>query len=710
VYGNLIFNTETTLFYNKNTMKKQLFIGLAIAFAAFGTAKAQSNDPVVMEFAGQKVTKSEFVKSFKQANNINPDAAPTACTYEKRKALEEYVDLYANFRLRLYDAYAKKYDTATSLRNEYRTYRNEMALPYLIDSTELETLLHQTYERNKYAVRASHIMVRLDANAAPKDTLKAYNKAMDIYKRVMAGEDFAQLAEELSDDESARSFVGNNGQKYDGNRGDIGCFTVFQMVPEFENACYSMKVGEISKPVRSMYGYHIIKLTDKIKAYGKVSLQHIWIREDPEKPELAENKINDAYKKLQEGESFGSVVRNYASFLAREQTEPGLMQDLPINQVTPEYLHEMQFIKEGEYTKPFKSPYGWHIVKKVKTEQIPPYEDMQAMYRSKLTANQYNNIPQTKFIEKCKKEYKFTDYTQKKPSLLDPVISLLNDTVFRGKWKYDGSADNTNTLCEINGRKYTAHDFALFIEKTQRFENRLYDYGVYVNKRYKLFTDRKILEHADSLLELNNEEFRNQMNEFRDGLVIFAYNDQNIWSRATSDTAGLKEFYETSSKQYSLDNPDHAIYFWEERADVTTAFIADSAYIKPSKAKKIAQKIMFKEKGTPEQLRDELKKNLSRKCTEEHPIGIVARKIEKSDISAPKGDQWNVGVYINPSVKGYKVVCVTELLNPELKSLRSAKGYYINNYQNELERQLIESLRKKYNLVIHQDVIDTITW
>ena len=124
----------------------------------------------------------------------------------------------------------------------------------------------------------------------------------------------------------------------------------------------------------------------------------------------------------------------------------------------------------------------------------------------------------------------------------------------------------------------------------------------------------------------------------------------------------------------------------------------------------IKEKIMFKEKGTPEQLRDELKKNLSRKCTEEHPIGIVARKIEKSDISAPKGDQWNVGVYINPSVKGYKVVCVTELLNPELKSLRSAKGYYINNYQNELERQLIESLRKKYNLVIHQDVIDTITW
>lgn len=709
MYGNLIFNTETTLFYNKNTMKKQLFIGLAIAFAAFGTAKAQSNDPVVMEFAGQKVTKSEFVKSFKQANNINPEAAPTACTYEKRKALEEYVDLYANFRLRLYDAYAKKYDTATSLRNEYRTYRNEMALPYLIDSVELENLLRQTYERNQYAVRASHIMVKLENNATPKDTLKAYNKAMDIYNRVKAGEDFAKLAEELSDDESARSFVGNNGQKYDGNRGDIGFFTVFQMVPEFENACYNMKVGEISKPVRTSFGYHVIKLTDKVKAYGKISLQHIWIREDPENPNLAENKINDAYKKIQNGESFGSVVRNYASFLVRDQKEPGLMQNLTINQVTPEYLHEMQFIKEGEYTKPFKSPYGWHIVKKVETEQIPAFEEMQAMYRSKLTANQYNNIPQNKFIEKCKKDYKFTDYTQKKPSLLNSVISLLNDTVFKAKWKYNGDADKTDALCEINGRKYTAHDFALFIAKTQFFEMIPYDLSVYANKRYKVFVDRKILEHADSLLELNNKEFRNQMQEFRDGLVIFAYNDDLIWTKATTDTAGLKAFYETSRKQYSLDNPEHAIYFWEERADVTLALIPDSACIKPSKAKKIAQKIMLKEKGTPKQLRDELLKNYNRKAPDKN-VGMVARKIEKSDISAPKGDQWNVGIYINPSVKGYKVVCVTELLDPELKSLSAARGYYINNYQNYLEQQLIENLRKKYNLVIHQDVIDSITW
>lgn len=702
-------------------MKKQLVIGLAIAFAAAKIASAQSNDPVVMEFAGEKITKSEFVRSFKQANNINPEAAPTACTYEKRKALEEYVELYANFRLRLYDAYAKKYDTSAALRNEYRTYRHEMALPYLIDSVELENMLRRTYERNHYAIRASHIMIRVEQNAAPKDTLKAYKKAMEIYEKAMSevnsasqkgiseDEAFAALATQLSEDETARPFVGNNGQKYDGNRGDIGFFTVFQMVPEFENAAYSMKIGEISKPVRSSYGYHIIRKTDKVKAYGNVSFQHIWVRENEDQnPEIAESKINEAYKKIQNGEDFGTVVRNYSSFTVRDTKVPGLM-EMPINQMPADYLHEIQNINTGEYTKPFKSPYGWHIVKVLKTDTIPPYEEMQAMYRSKFTASQYGNVPQAKFIEKCKKDFRFADNTQKNPSLLGPVLAVLNDSVFQAKWKYNGSADNTQTLFELNNRKYTAHDFALFIEKTQRREY-LYDLSVYMNNHYKSFINQQILEIADSLLELNNMEFRNQMGEFRDGLVIFAYNDENIWSRATSDTAGLASFYEIDSKRHSLDNPEDAIYFWNERARVTIVFIADSACIKPAKALKIAQKVALKENGTPEQIRDAIKDKISRKCTDEHPVGISSRLMEKNDISAPKGDKWKIGVYANPSVKGYKVICVTELRDPELKSLRSARGYYINNYQNELERQLTENLRKKHNLVIHQDVIDSITW
>ncbi|MBR4803103.1 MAG: peptidylprolyl isomerase, partial [Bacteroidales bacterium] len=526
---------------------------------------------------------------------------------------------------------------------------------------------------------------------------------------ISENEAFAKLAEELSDDESARSFIGNNGQKYDGNRGDIGFFTVFQMVPEFENAAFNMKIGDISKPVRSSYGYHIIKVTDKVKAYGNISFQHVWIRLDDDTSGIAEKKIMDAYKKIKEGEDFGTVVQNYASFSTRNEKEPGLM-NMPINQIPPDYLAAIQNIKDGEYTKPFKSSWGWHIVKVIKTETIPPYEDLKDMYRSRLSTKQYGNLPQTKFIAKCKKDYNFTDNVQKSPSLLQTVLSALNDTVFLAKWVYYGNADKSNALFTINGKKYTAHDLANYIEKSQR-RAIPYDLSVYLNKQYNSFIDKTILETADSLLEINNAEFHNQMQEFRDGLVIFAYNDDLIWSKASSDTAGLNAFYETDSKRYSLDNPEDSIYFWDYRAKLTITYISDSTCIKPEKTKKLANKILLKQKGNGEQLYTTIRKNLSRKCTDEHPVGYVVRMLEKKDASAPKGDKWNIGMYSEPyRDKGYKVICVTELRDPELKKLHSAKGYYINNYQNYLEQQLIENLRKKYNLVIHQDVIDSITW
>lgn len=692
-------------------MKKQLIIGLTIALSACGALKAQSNDPVVMEFAGQKITKSEFVKSFKQANNINPEAAPTACTYEKRKALQEYVDLYANFRLRLYDAYAKKYDTATDLRNEYRKYRHEMALPFLIDSTELETLLKQTYERNQHAVRASHIMVKLESNASPKDTIVAYNKAMEIYNKAIApGADFEKLAIELSEDEQARDFVANNGQKYDGNHGDIGFFTVYQMVPEFENTAFSLKVGEISKPVRSSYGYHIIKLTDKVKAYGNIKFQHIWVKtNDTLNKQIAENKIKEAYKKIQDGDNFGTVVRNYASFIVRGKEEPGLM-ELPVNQIPPEYLHNIQGLKDGQYTQPFETQWGWHIVKVLHTENIPPFDSLKESYRTRITSAQYGNAPQAKYIENFKKNHKFVDHTIKSPSLLDPVLAALNDTVFQAQWKYNGQADNKKALFEFDGKIFTAHDFAKHIEKTQ---HRTFPFplSVYLERNYKSYIETTILETADSLLELNNKEFRSTMNEFRDGLVIFAYNDDNVWSKASSDTAGLREFYNTNSKLRSLDNPNDSNFFWDQRAKTTLVYIADSACLQPQKALKSTEKILLKKKLDPKTLFNTLEKSISKKCTSEHPIGMNTKLIEKKDPSAPKSDNWKIGAYVEPNEnKGYKVVCVTQLRDPELKSLRSAKGYYINDYQNFLETQLIENLRKKYNLVIHQDVIDSITW
>lgn len=691
-------------------MKKQLSIVLCGLLSLTQVIFAQTDDdPVALEIAGEKITKSEFVKSFKQANNINPSAAPTACTYEKRKALEDYVELYTNFRLKLHDAYANKYDTSAALNNEYKIYRNEMAMPYLIDSASLQSLLRQTYERNKYVVRASHIMVKVSPNATPKDTLEAYNKAMDIYKRVIAGEDFASLAEELSDDQSARKSVDERGMQHDGNRGDVAYFTVFDMVHEFENAVYSMKTGDISKPVRSKFGYHIIKKTGMEKVYGKVSLQQIWIRPNLTNPEIAEKRANDIYAQLQAGADFSDMVRKYSAGMDKNDSVPGLVKSTPVQFSYVGYVPEIAKLKAGEYSKPFSSEFGWHIIKIVSKEEIPAFEDMEEFYKSKITTAQYGNIPQTKFIENCKKSYKFTDNAAKNKKLTESVAGLLNDSVFMGVWKYSGNLKSDEVLFSSNGKDFTQADFARFIEKSQKYE-KIYDYGVYVNNKYNDFVNQKILQQADSLLELNNTEFRNTMREFRNGLVIFAYNDALIWHKASDDTAGLRRFYERESVKHDINDPAQSMYFWDYRARIVDIFINDSVCLKPSKAIRTIRKLAIDEGKTPSEINDALTPKLSRKCKEEHPIGYASRTIEQKNSKAPDGNSWKVGVYATPRTKGYRVQCVTQLLDPTRKSLGAARGYYINDYQNELERDLIKSLREKYKVVVNQDVIDSITW
>ncbi len=690
-------------------MKKQLSLVLCGLLSLTQVIFAQTEDPVVMEIAGEKITKSEFVKSFKQANNINPSASPTACTYEKRKALEDYVELYTNFRLKLHDAYANKYDTSTALNNEYKVYRNEMAMPYLIDSASLNNLLRQTYERNRYVVRASHIMVKLNPNPTPKDTLEAYNKAMDIYNRVMAGEDFATLAEKLSDDQSARRRVDEQGRTLDGNRGDVAYFTVFDMVYEFENAVYPMKIGEISKPVRSKYGYHIIKKTGQEEVYGKVVLQQLWLRPNLSNPELTEKRAQDIYSQLMEGADFSEMIRKYSSGTDKNDSLPGLVKSIPVQFSYIGYVPEIAKLKNGEISKPFQSEFGWHIIKILNKEDIPAFEDMEEFYKSKITTAQYGNIPQNKFIETCKKNYKFSDNTVKNGKLLKSITGLLNDSIFMGKWKYAGNLKNNEILFSSNGKNFTQADFAKFIEDKEKYE-KIYDIDVYVNNKYNDFINTKILQQADSLLELNNTEFRNTMQEFRNGLVIFAYNDAKIWHKASEDTAGLRKFYERENVKHDINDPAQAMYFWDYRVKIIDIFINDSVCLKPSKAIKMIKKLAIDEGKSPSEINEALTPKLSRKCNIEHPIGYAARTIEQKSSKAPDGDTWKVGVYATPRTKGYRVQCVTQLFDPTQKSLGAARGYYINDYQNELEQNLIKYLHEKYKVVINQDVIDSITW
>lgn len=700
-------------------MKKVLTVVLVLV-AALSTAMAQNaTDPVVFEIDGKPVYKSEFMKNFLHSIGKDPAAAPTACTYEKRQALEEYVRLYVNFRAKLADAYALGYDTMASLCKELKTYRDELSGGYLIDSATMWDLLHEAYERNQYVLHAAHILVPCAENALPEDTVAPYQHAMELYNRAVAGEDFYALAgEEMRQQRSNNPdpTVRQRADQINPTEGDLGCFTVFDMIYPFESAVYSMQPGEVHKPVRTIYGYHIIKLFERHKYYGKVTISHIWISD---KDANASKRIRAAYEQLQGGEDFAKVAKNYSSDRGAGSKGSELT-DMPCNQLPTEYIAAIaDGMKPGDISKPFQSRYGWHIIKLIAQEEQPPFESMVPYYKSKMNRGERSKRPQHVYAEQCKERYGFEDYTTIRTSKkknapyaasLAAVRAVVTDTIFSAKFNYDSNQiTDMRPLFRIGEKKYDSRDFARYLRQNRRVW-RICDLDVFVADRYKDFIEAAVISYADERLEEENPEFRDLVEEYRHGLMIFAYNDRFIWGRAIKDTAGFAQFYEMAMPKHDIGDTAQAMYFWGERALVNVYSIFDSNCIAPEKAIKVVKKCVDKGTGSGG-TRDALLKKLNQKrCRGENPVTVKTEVVEKEKQDLLLPGEWHKGIYTRPNGWGYKMLVVEKLIEPEAKSLKEARGYYLNDYQNYLEQEVSNALREKYHVVVHQDVVDEITY
>lgn len=698
-------------------MKKLVTIAIALVFSAALFAQNQ-NDPVIFEINGKKILKSEFMKEFLRSVGKDPKAAPTACTYEKRQALTDYVELFVNFRTKLEDAYARGLDTTPALVKELKGYRDELAAPYLIDSASLLHILQEAYDRNQYTLHAAHILVKVKKNAAPDDTLKAYKKAMEYYNRVTSGEDFLAVASEASEDRLKKEGMSPDEIRRRSDNGDLGNFTVFDMVYPFENAVFALKPGEVSKPVRTQYGYHVIKLFHKTRYFGKSTFQHIWCAYTAD-PSYAEARCREAYGLLKEGNSFISVCRNYSDDNGTVNNG-GLLTDMSIRQLPPEYVTVLASLKPGEYSEPFQSSYGWHILLLNQRDSIPSFEDMVPNYKQRLTRDPRNKEPRKSFIEQCKTRYLFSDFTKmyKKPlarkgkkqpleylASLDECVAALTPEVWNLQWSYaDSMVTDFRPLFSIGDKEYNAVDFLKYIEANQHAA-RPQDMRMYTQQRYEEYVDEMVYAYADSRLETENPEFGELIQEYRNGLVIFSYNDEMVWSKAFRDTVGLQNFYREASLTHNIDNEDDAPYFWNERACVTLVTVDDSASIAPEQMIKLLQK--SEKKGWDSvQFYNKATAAMKNKGS----FRVEDQVVERDHQALLKPSWWRKGYYTIPLPKGYQIVKVEKILDPCLKTFKEARGYYINDYQNYLDRQLIQQLRKQYNVVIHQSVIDEITY
>jgi peptidyl-prolyl cis-trans isomerase SurA len=651
---------------NKQILTTSLL--LPFALLTIGSAVAQkNNDAVLMTIGSTKVTVAEFVNVYHKNNTTATAAA------NENKSLNDYVDLFVNFKLKVKEAEELKLDTAKSFKDELAGYRKQLAQPYLTDKDVNEKLLKETYGRLEEDVKASHILVKVSENALPKDTLAAYNKIMKIRERVLKGEDFNKVASE-------------KGISDDPNGGDLGYFTALQMVYPFESAAYNTKVGEISMPVRTRYGYHIVKVTDRRKAQGEVLVAHIMVKAQAnaskEDSLNAYTKITEIYNKLKAGSNFEELATQFSDD-KQSSKKGGQLQWFGTNRMPAEFEKTSFALKtKGDYSQPIKTKYGWHIIKLIDKRGLASFDDMKNELKEKVSKDSRSQVGRASLIAKIKKEYKCKENAQ----ALSDFYPLMDSTLFEGRWEPSKAKSLKKTMFNFNDKVFTQTDFANYIASHQGKRPKM-DVRMLIDQLYKQFEDETAIAYEEGRLDQKYPEFKALMEEYHDGILLFQLTDQKVWSKAVKDTTGSKEFYEKNK----------ANYMWDERADATVYSCSNQ---------QIANQVrtFLNDNKAGKDIQAELNKD------SQLNLQVESRTFSKGE-NEFVDKNWKAG--ISPDIVSEKdkkviIVAVNKIQLPGQKTYQDARGLVTADYQNYLEKQWLTELKKKYAVTIDKNVLATI--
>jgi peptidyl-prolyl cis-trans isomerase SurA len=643
---------------------------ILLAFTAHFMAIGQT-DPVLMEINGQAITKSEFLQIYLK-NNPNPK-------YDKA-SLDEYMELFKKFKLKVIEAEQLKYDTIPKLKKELDGYKKQLSNPYLVDQAKNEELVKQAYDRTIEEVRASHILIRVESTASPADTLAAYNRILGLKSRIEKGEDFNSVAKSKngSEDPSAAS-----------NGGDLGFFNAFQMVYPFEEAAFTTPVGKVSEPFRTRFGYHIVKVTDKRPARGTIKTAHIMVATPksatPEEISNAEKKINELYDKLLKGEKFEDLAKDHSDDPSSNMKGG----ELPpfgtgtTTRMVPSFEDAAFALKnDGDISSPIRTDYGFHIVKKLSWTAVKPYEDMKKELQGKVNRDERAKKTQDSFVSKLKTQYNYQDVSSKNGKWF---VQNLDTTYFIGKWT-SSNLKSDKPLFMLDGKAFGQKQFAEYLIKNYRNVKKDLNENV-VKVQLKNWEKEAVLTYEESQLTKKYPEYKALLNEYHDGILLYEIMTDKVWNKAIKDTVGLKSYFENNRDSYKWGNRTDAVVY-----ECLNQPIADQVS-KMLKNDTINSKHVLEVVNKVSELNLRVKTN---KFDNETTPFIQGRNLKQG---------------LNPSFeldgKVY-VIKVNELLLPRNKEFNEAKGIITSDYQNYLEKKWLEELNKKYKITINESVLYSI--
>lgn len=623
-----------------------------------GFGQTKNNKPkkadVLFMLSGQPVLSGEFIYLY----NKNHQAKPDEYT---REDILGYLDLFINFKLKVAEAKNRGMDTTTTFRNEYNTYRSELIKPYLPDNRIIDSLTLLTYERLKQEVRASHILIGLKSEASPDDTLKAYNKILELKKRILEGDDFGSLAATYSEDPSAPA-----------NKGDLGYFTSLQMVYPFETAAYQASAGEIAGPVRTKFGYHLIKVQDKIPARGEVEVAHIMIRTANGDREKAKNAIFDLYDQLKGGASWEELCRQYSEDQGSKDNGGKLRPfgSGTMTAVPPFEQFAFALKTPGEISDPFETAYGWHILKLVRKIPLPAYDQIENQLRNRVARDERVQISRDASQAKLKTEFGFTENQH----LKNEVISSGDSSLNTGKWNVKKLEHKYSaTLFTLKGKNYDVKGFAEFVEKNQRASKD--SHQVIMEKLYDEYVADDLMKLLEEKISTENIEFAMLSKEYYEGILLFEIMEKEIWNKAADDSTGQLNYYNRNKTKYQAG----------ERANTVFYSHADSSFRTPLRRLiHYGDSIKISHFVNEKKIREE--------------SGLYARGSKTLVDKLP----WQPGVYSMENNGMYYLAQIFSILPPGEMTFDEAKASVVADYQQALENEWIGQLRKKYPVKVNE--------
>ena len=647
--------------------KKHFCLGISILFSVF--AFAQSPKKVLFTVDENPYYTDEFVRVYNKNLDLVKD--------ESQKDLDHYLELFVGYKLKINKANKLGLQNNSKYQNELKSYRTQLSKNYLTDSKVTKELLEEGYARSLKEIRASHILLTLDENAKPEDTLAVYKQILELKKRADSGEEFAALAQQYSQDPSAKE-----------NQGDLGYFSAFRMVYSFESAAYQTKVGSVSKPVRTRFGYHLIKVTDVRDNRGDVTVAHIMLmnptEENPEAAEKNKTTINEIYAKIQQGEEFEALAKQFSQDKS-SSGKGGVLNRFGSGQLSSEEFETVAFSlqKPNEISKPFQTQFGWHIMKLIEKHPVKTFEEAKADMESKISRDERSRKITESLNEKLRAKYP----VKRNEALYAKIKKAVTEKYYESAWELPTDTKTfesefiTFSKAKINGTQ-----FLNYLLSQQKNSNQPKPIAALVDFHYSNFLDAQLNQFYNENLENEFPEFAAVMEEYRDGLLLFDLMEKEIWEKSKTDTLGLEAFHKANSGKY----------LWKKRYDVVVI-----SSTKADIAKK-AHKLMKQGKKA-----DEIKAALNT----DGVINIMATSgvFEEGNEALPKTIAFQKGLSeVTKEGNYYYVVQTNEIKEAGPKLLEECKGRVINDYQQYLEENWVANLKQEFKVAINKEVFEEV--